>query len=341
MSVLPDAVNHVVDEEDLADESDRSSSPDLPYPAEYRPDAHDSDFFDSDFLMEGFLESPVGDWTPLGDLVNEDSDASCVFVSDLPDPSGDTDDDSPDMEEVRNDASRKAVEKPKHAAIREKALEKTIASAAIIADQYGKCKRVKVRDFAVGDTITVTVPKLDRSGTDFPRLPCIVQEVHGDKRKTYTFGISFGVLLNKFSDRDLQDYSGEVEANTSRSISLREAAKLSRPENRFCRKRCSCKGKCSTKNCSCYASGLGCSSHCHPGLTCRNEPTPEKKTASSERPLLTGEDRARIERNEWLSDNHMRAASELLKLENHGISGLQDTALQQNSSFTPPTSEYV
>ena len=39
--------------------------------------------------------------------------------------------------------------------------------------------KVKEKQFKVGDFVTVRIPRIDRTCTDFPRIPCIVVAVQG------------------------------------------------------------------------------------------------------------------------------------------------------------------
>ena len=41
--------------------------------------------------------------------------------------------------------------------------------------------------FHSGDKVTVSIPKLDRSKTDVPWLPCVIAHVYGDKVKTLPY----------------------------------------------------------------------------------------------------------------------------------------------------------
>lgn len=45
--------------------------------------------------------------------------------------------------------------------------------------------KVKGKEFKVGDSVTVRIPRIDRTCTDFPRIPCIVVAVQGKVQKAY------------------------------------------------------------------------------------------------------------------------------------------------------------
>ena len=72
----------------------------------------------------------------------------------------------------------------------------------------------------MGNRVSVAVPKLDRTATDLPQIPCVASQVHGKKVKTYSLGMAYGTLATNHSLS--QDYTGDVpmEANVT---SLRES----------------------------------------------------------------------------------------------------------------------
>lgn len=40
-------------------------------------------------------------------------------------------------------------------------------------------------NFKEGDLVTIGIPKIDRTNTDMPRLPCLVVEVRGKAQELY------------------------------------------------------------------------------------------------------------------------------------------------------------
>lgn len=231
----------------------------------------------------------------------------------------------------------------RHTSIRKRALDNTYVAAAKMCEFYNKRKRIKVQEFSVGDRVSVAVPKLDRSSTDMSRIPCVINKVHGKKVKSYSIGTEYGTLNTKFTGGDLQEYSGAVEGNNSRVISLRQAAQRFHPENKFVKTHCNCKGGCKTDKCTCKSNKIICSTHCHPASTCANNCAPvktDKLPAKSSLQLLR-QDCCEIDKSTWMSDLHLSAASQLLKKAFPSISGLQHTILQQNMSFDIPTGKFV
>eukprot|EP00731_Ephydatia_muelleri_P004200 Em0002g376a len=88
-----------------------------------------------------------------------------------------------EQQEEEDDGHSKATI---HTAIRKKVCDNTYLAAARMAVKYNKKKGVKTQVFSVGDKVTIGIPKMDRTKTDMPRLPCEITEVFGDKVKTYT-----------------------------------------------------------------------------------------------------------------------------------------------------------
>ena len=92
-------------------------------------------------------------------------------------------------------------------------------------------KKNKVtRDYKVKDLVSVHIPRIDRGGTDFKRLPGMISKVSGYKTKWFTILTPFGILNDKFRV-DLESYYGVVDVNLEqltsyKPISLKAAAAL-------------------------------------------------------------------------------------------------------------------
>ena len=63
--------------------------------------------------------------------------------------------------------------------VREHARERFMKAATKMANRYNAAK------FKKGDLVTIRIPKIDRTSTDMPRLPCLVVEVHGKAQESY------------------------------------------------------------------------------------------------------------------------------------------------------------
>ena len=59
-------------------------------------------------------------------------------------------------------------------------------------NMYNAKQGQNLRTFQIGDTITVGIPKLDRTATDQQRLPCQIIATFGEKDVHYTLGTEFG-----------------------------------------------------------------------------------------------------------------------------------------------------
>ena len=60
--------------------------------------------------------------------------------------------------------------------VREHARERFMKAATKMANRYNVKNAAKFKE---GDLVTIRIPKIDRTSTDIPRLPCLVVEVRG------------------------------------------------------------------------------------------------------------------------------------------------------------------
>lgn len=134
----------------------------------------------------------------------------------------------------------------------------------------------KVHIFAVGDVVTVRIPRIDRAATDSHRLPCVIVQKLGKKQFKYRLQCEFGVLDVTYPANELEVYGGLVKVDSKPwqsvpKISLREAAKNANPSNAFYGTSCCCKTGCHGKKCSCRKEGKPCTVRCHSGISCTNQ----------------------------------------------------------------------
>ena len=54
--------------------------------------------------------------------------------------------------------------------------------AAKMASRYDRRKALR---FQIGDTVSIRIPRIDRTCTDMPRIPCVIVEVYGKVQKSY------------------------------------------------------------------------------------------------------------------------------------------------------------
>lgn len=165
----------------------------------------------------------------------------------------------------------------KHLEIRKKADAAYLKAIERMEQKYSKHNGHHIKQFAVGDNVSVRIPRIDRANTDLQRLPCIVVEIVGKACTTmYRLCCKVGVLNTCYGAGDLELFTGsfEFEVEGWRSmpvLSVREAAKLQAPWNSFTKNRCTCKSRCNTKRCSCVRNNIECSNHCHRGSICDNK----------------------------------------------------------------------
>ena len=114
---------------------------------------------------------------------------------------------------------------------------------------------------------------------------------------------------------------------------------------------CSCTTRCTTRGCPCKKKHLACLPACHPKKTCCNKPPiriPEETIDLSEEVSpsrkedcwkiigtiqLYDSDKICLESDEWMNDNVIFAAEQLLKQQHPHVCGLQDPMLQLTSTF--------
>ena len=64
-----------------------------------------------------------------------------------------------------------------------KANQRYLQSAKKMEERYNKKRGVE--SFSVGDKVSVRIPRIDRTCTDLPRLPCVIVEVLGQAQNVY------------------------------------------------------------------------------------------------------------------------------------------------------------
>lgn len=139
--------------------------------------------------------------------------------------------------------------------------------------RYDTSKRIKVCEFAVGDSVTVKVPVQDRGPLDMNRVPGVIVKISNGCHKIRT---QFGLLSTQYRPDELEKCSFkvvEVEGcDNDKEITLREAArKFNKRSDEVAV--CKCKSGCKSKKCTCFKHGVDCTTRCHHGLSCSNKGT--------------------------------------------------------------------
>ncbi len=73
----------------------------------------------------------------------------------------------------------------KHLKLRKEADERYRQNAERMRLKYAKAKRKKVMTFNPGDFVSIRIPRIDRTSTDFHRVPCVVVERLGSEFHLY------------------------------------------------------------------------------------------------------------------------------------------------------------
>jgi hypothetical protein len=101
-------------------------------------------------------------------------------------------------------------------------------NAAMMIKKHDHKRNKTTREFIINDNVSVSIPRIDRGGTDLRRLPGKVNKISEGLNKFYTVLTVWGILKDKYRSTSLEPFSGIVEVNLedSREISLNEAATL-------------------------------------------------------------------------------------------------------------------
>lgn len=140
------------------------------------------------------------------------------------------------------------------------------------AQTMQKISDAKFPPASVGDTVTVSVPKVDRGRGDPRNVVAVVLEATEDG--FYKLGNKDGVLAsmyarNQFDVVKEKFVSTEVVPETEHAFRT-AATKGSILGGQGFRK-CNCNGKCTTNRCACRKAGELCKSQCHGGRPCCNK----------------------------------------------------------------------
>ena len=135
----------------------------------------------------------------------------------------------------------------------------------------------KVHAFHIGESVSLCIPRIDRSPTDVHRLPCVIVQVVGKAQSMYRLHCTSGVLDRCYCASDLEPFTSGYNIavdgwKDDPHLSLRKAAQKQAPWNAFTGNKCNCRlGTCDSRRCHCKKMGVDCSSHCHRGEECKNK----------------------------------------------------------------------
>ena len=105
-------------------------------------------------------------------------------------------------------------------------------SREIMVKKHDHKRNKKTIEFKIMDVVTVKIPRIDRGGTDFNRLPGVICKMSDHQEKFYQVLTPSGILADRYRASDLEPYCGIVNVSLEnyqkryKVISLREAAIL-------------------------------------------------------------------------------------------------------------------
>jgi hypothetical protein len=131
-------------------------------------------------------------------------------------------------------------------------------NALMMIKKHDHKRNKKTREFNVKDNVSVSIPRIDRGGTDLRRLPGKIVKVSTGVNRFYT-----GII-----DVEVEDEQGNsIYENKYKTISLTEAAKLQNAGTgslEVVNVICNCGTVCyGDGRCKCYKAKQLCTSHCH------------------------------------------------------------------------------
>src|SRR5436305_2681393 len=126
--------------------------------------------------------------------------------------------------------------------------------------------------YEIGDLIRIAISKIDRSGVDYPTLPCKI--IEATENNNYLLGLKFGIINVYYSPGEIEPlgtmHFPKLDHLPSNKISVREAARL-QSTGPVTGAICNCKGNCDNSRCCCRKVGKKCESRCHGSRSCQNK----------------------------------------------------------------------
>jgi len=130
----------------------------------------------------------------------------------------------------------------------------------------------QVESFAIGQYVTIRIPREDRAATDNKRILCRVVDIAGsDGRPGYKLRCQYGLLQKMCPTSALASVSAAIQkekgelislSNSGNEITLAHAASKASTSNKA-GVSCNCKKSCDTRRCRCFKNSLQCSIYCH------------------------------------------------------------------------------
>ena len=145
-------------------------------------------------------------------------------------------------------------------------------NAQMMIKKHDHKKNKITRDFKLKDLVSVRIPRIDRGGTDFKRMPGMICKVAKHQEKFWSILTQYGALNDKVRTSDLEPYYSIVDVNfeefsKAKPFSLKEAATLQSSNTGSVdtvNVICNCGTIClKDGRCKCHKAGKAYTSHCH------------------------------------------------------------------------------
>lgn len=211
-----------------------------------------------------------GSEVPCNDLIENPSTSTASTSSEEVDKEVEAEDEV-EEEDVEEDELAIEIEKK-----RTLLNENKKKNADMMVRKHDHKRNKKSTEYKIGDCVSIKIPRIDRTGAAFARLPGMICKIANHKQQFYRIFTEWGILNDKYLASSLEFYSGVVNVSLDEyeskfsEISLSEAARLqglSTGANKIVARTCKCKGVCKNDGrCSCWANGEKCGSHCHLNL---------------------------------------------------------------------------
>ena len=119
--------------------------------------------------------------------------------------------------------------------------------------------------FSEGDYSLLSIPQIERSGTDNSQLPVKIHEIKKLGNGHLKYRHKYGILDICYSEDELKTSNIVVVWDVEDSVKdpLATAARSYNSESTPVRTTCHCKMICMSSKCKCKAAGFKCSTHCH------------------------------------------------------------------------------
>lgn len=130
----------------------------------------------------------------------------------------------------------------------------------------------KFPPIAIGSTVRICIPELDRNKGDLNNLLAVVMIVND--KELYRLGCKSGILQGLYSKNQFTVCTENflsINEVPPIEISVRSANKQTSLVGGQGFKRCHCKMSCITNKCCCKKNNLKCNSKCHSSMSCKNK----------------------------------------------------------------------